>query len=172
MCDLNGKFILCSCSEEVDLSEPHWKLSRNVSNDGEDIHIDIGMMRPLNLIDKIERRKLLRRLNTRNVFDFEYHPKENDVLELNQSEDDGYKLTFLKGKWVLEEFMGEHLLFEYEDISYGKIEGDESELKKVYREYKSTLENGEHDIVDCGWTNERILEKELIKKLKTQTNHR
>ena len=171
MCDLNGKFILCSCSE-VDLSEPHWKLSRNVSNDGEDIHIDIGMMRPLNLIDKIERRKLLRRLNSRNVFDFEYHPKENDVLELNQSEDDGYKLTFLKGKWVLEEFMGEHLVFEHQDISYGKIEGEESELKRVYREYKSTLENGEHDIVDCGWTNERILEKELIKKLKTQTNHR
>jgi len=168
MCDLNGKFILCSCSEEVDLSEPHWKLYRNSMDNGEYHRVIIGMMTPLNLIEKIERRKLLRRLNSQNVFDFEYQPKENDVLELFPSEYDEYKLTFIKGKWVLEEFMGEHLVFEHQDISYGKIEGEESELKRVYRKYKSTLKIGEHDIVDCGWMNmnERMSEKELIEKLK------
>ena len=58
----------------------------------------IGMMTPLNLIDKIERRKILRRLNTINVFDFEYLPSQNDQLELNFEEEDGYKFTFKKNK--------------------------------------------------------------------------
>ena len=167
MCDLNGKFILCSCSEDVDISEPHWKLYRNSMDNGVNRQIIIGMMYPPNLIDIIERRKLLRRLNTRNVFDFDYQPKENDVLELFPSEYEDYKLTFMKGKWVLEEFMGEHLHFEHQTTLHGEIKGEESELKKVYREYKTTLKEGEHDIVECGWFRERLSEKELIKRLKS-----
>ena len=56
------------------------------------------MMTPLDLIEKIERRKILRRLNTINVFDFEYSPKENDQLELNFNEYEGLKFTFQKGR--------------------------------------------------------------------------
>ena len=74
----------------------------------------IGIMTPLNLINKIKRRKILRRLNTINVFDFEYLPSENDQLELNFEEEDGYKFTFKKNKWVLEEWYGEHPVFEHE----------------------------------------------------------
>ena len=166
MCDLNGKFTLCSCLGDIDLSKPHWKLYQNSIDDGVNHHIIIGMMTPPNLIDIIERRKLLRRMNTRNVFDFDYQPKENDVLELFPSEYEEYKLTFLKGKWVLEEFMGEHLHFEHQITTLGEIKGEESELKKVYREYKSKLKEGEHDIVECGWVKERVSEKELIERLK------
>ena len=60
-------------------------------------------MNPLESIEKIERRKILRRLNTINVFDFEYSPKEKDQLELNFSKYDGLKFSFQKGRWVLEE---------------------------------------------------------------------
>ena len=94
MCDLNGPFRLCSCSSDVDYTKPHWILRTNSKNERFDASVMIGMMTPLNLIDKIERRKILRRLNTINVFDFEYLPSENDQLELNFEEEDGYKFTF------------------------------------------------------------------------------
>ena len=103
MCDLNGPFRLCTCSGDIDYSKPHWILRMNNTNEGEDMMVNIGMMIPSNLIDKIERRKILRRLNTINVFDFEYAPNENDQLELNFQEDDGFKFTFRKGKWAMEE---------------------------------------------------------------------
>ena len=92
MCDLNGPFRLCTCSSEIDYTKPHWILRMNSVNNGEDIMVIIGIMTPINLIDKIERRKILRRLNTVNVFDFKYNPSENDQLELNLEEEDGYSL--------------------------------------------------------------------------------
>ena len=96
MCDLNGPFRLCTCSDNVDYTKPHWILRMNSINDDVETMVTIGMMTPINLIDKIERRKILRRLNTVNVFDFEYTPSENDQLELNLEEDDGYTFNFKK----------------------------------------------------------------------------
>jgi hypothetical protein len=122
----------------------------------------IGMMTPLNLIDKIERRKILRRLNTINVFDFEYLPSENDQLELNFEEEDGYKFTFKKNKWVLEEWYGEHPVFEHEIQKEGIIESLPSKLKEVYNQYLSILEDGQPDIVQDNWSDQRMSEKSLI----------
>ena len=100
MCDLNGPFRLCTCSSDIDFTKPHWILRMNSTNDSEETMVTIGIMTPMNLINKIERRKILRRLNTVNVFDFEYTPSENDQLELNLEEDDGYTFNFKKGKWT------------------------------------------------------------------------
>lgn len=165
MCDLNGPFKLCSCSSDVDYSKPHWILKTNPIRNEEYLVVIEGMMIPPNLIDKIERRKVLRRLNTINVFDFEYTPSENDQLELNHDEDDGYKFTFKGGKWVMEEFMGEHLLFEHESQREGLIESLPSKLKEVYARYLEVLDENERDIVDCGWDNQRISEKKLIEMM-------
>jgi hypothetical protein len=132
--------------------------------------VTIGMMTPINLIDKIERRKILRRLNTVNVFDFEYAPSENDQLELNFEEDDGYTFNFKKGKWVLEEWYGEHREFEHKDQKEGIIESLPSKLKEVYKRYLNIIEEGEMDIVQCGWTNYRMSEKELTKILEKRVN--
>ena len=52
MCDLNGPFRLCTCSDDIDYTKPHWILRMNSTNDGEDMMVTIGMMTPLNLIDK------------------------------------------------------------------------------------------------------------------------
>ena len=166
MCDLNGPFRLCTCSSDIDYTKPHWILRMNSINDGEeDIMVRIGMMMPLNLINKIERRKILRRLNTVNVFDFEYAPSENDQLELNLEEDDGYTFNFKKGKWMLEEWYGEHPEFEHKDQKEGVIESENSKLKEVYKRYLNIIEDGEMDIVQCGWTNLRMSEKKLIELL-------
>ena len=170
MCDLNGPFKLCSCSSDIDYSNPHWILRLNSSNEGEDTMITVGMMIPPNLIDKIERKKVLRRLNTINVFDFEYSPSENDQLELNYQEEDGYKFTFKNGKWVMEEFMGEHPVFEHETKREGLIESLPSKLREVYKRYLEVLEENERDIVDCGWDNRRISENKLIEMMERRIN--
>jgi len=138
----------------------------NSINDGEeDIMVRIGMMMPLNLINKIERRKILRRLNTVNVFDFEYTPSENDQLELNLEEDDGYTFNFKKGKWMLEEWNGEYSEFEHKSQKEGVIESENSKLKEVYKRYLIVLDEGEMDIVQCGLTEYRMSEKKLIELL-------
>jgi len=165
MCDFSGPFRLCTCSDDIDYSKPHWILRMNTTSEGEDIMVTIGMMNPLTLIDKIERRKILRRLNTVNVFDFDYTPSENDQLELNFEEDDGYKFTFKKGKWVLEDWYGEHQEFEHKDQKEGVIDSIPSQLKEVYGRYLSVINEGEMDIVQCGWTNYRMSEKKLIELL-------
>ena len=171
MCDLNGPFRLCTCSSDIDYTKPHWILRMNSINDGEeDIMVRIGMMMPLNLINKIERRKILRRLNTVNVFDFEYEPSENDQLELNLEEDDGYTFNFKKGKWVFEEWYGEHQEFEYKNQKEGIIESLPSKLKKVYKQYLSVLEDGQPDIVQDNWSDQRMSEKSLIDYMQRRIN--
>ena len=170
MCDLNGPFRLCTCSSDIDRSEPHWVLHMNSTNEGEDMMIIIGMMTPMNLIDKIERRKILRRLNTINVFDFAYVPNENDQLELNYKEDDGYKFTFKNGKWILEEWYGEHPIFEHQTSKEGMIDSPPSELIEVYTRYLEVIDKNEEDIVMCGWSNLRLSEKSLISLMKKRIN--
>ena len=164
MCNLNGPFKLCSCSSDIDYSKPHWILKTNSARNEEYLVVIEGMMNPPNLVDKIERRKVLRRLNTVNVFDFEYSPSENDQLELNHEEDDGYKFTFKGGKWVMEEFMGAHPVFEHESPREGLIESLPSKLKEVYTRYLDVLDENERDIVNCGWSNYRMSEKTLIER--------
>jgi hypothetical protein len=137
----------------------------NSVNNGEETMVTIGIMTPMNLINKIERRKILRRLNTVNVFDFKYAPSENDQLELNLEEDAGYTFNFKKGKWVFEERYGEHQEFEYKNQKEGIIESLPSQLKEVYKRYLNIIEEGEMDIVQCGWTNYRMSEKKLIELL-------
>ena len=165
MCDLNGPFRLCTCSDDIDFTKPHWILRMNSINDDVETMVTIGMMMPLNLINKIERRKILRRLNSVNVFDCEYNPSENDQLELNLEEDDGYTFNFQKGKWVFEEWYGDHQEFEYKNQIEGIIESLPSKLKEVYKRYLNVLNEGEMDIVQCGWTNLRMSEKKLIELL-------
>jgi hypothetical protein len=172
MCDLNGPFRLCTCSSEIDYTKPHWILRINSVNNGEEIMVTIGMMIPPNLINKIERRKVLRRLNTVNVFDFEYSPSENDQLELNLEEDDGYTFNFKKGKWVFEEWYGEHQEFEYKNQKEGIIESLPSKLKKVYTQYLSVLEDGQPDIVQDNWSDQRMSEKSLIDYMQRRINGR
>ena len=172
MCDLNGPFRLCTCSSEIDYTKPHWILRINSVNNGEEIMVTIGMMIPPNLINKIERRKILRRLNTVNVFDFDYSPSENDQLELNLEEDDGYTFNFKKGKWVFEEWYGEHQEFEYKNQKEGIIESLPSKLKKVYTQYLSVLEDGQPDIVQDNWSDQRMSEKSLIDYMQIRINGR
>ena len=81
---------------------------------------------------------------------------------MNLEEDDGYTFNFKKGKWVFEEWYGEHPEFEHKSQKEGVIESENSKLKEVYKRYLNVLNEGEMDIVDCGWSNYRMSEKSLI----------
>ncbi len=162
MCDLNGPFRLCSCSDKIDYTKPHWILHQKVTNKGEESTVIIGMMFPISLLDKIERKKILRRLNTTNVFDFNYSPTENDQLELNYEEEDGLKFNFINGRWKFEEWYGEHPIFEFKHYKEGTIDSKTSKLKRVYEKYLKCLEEGEMDITQYPEFNHKISEKKLI----------
>jgi hypothetical protein len=69
---------------------------------------------------------------------------------------------FKKGKWVFEEWYGDHQEFEYKNQKEGVIDSLPSKLKEVYKRYLNVLNEREMDIVDCGWSNYRMSEKSLI----------
>lgn len=72
--DLNGPFRSYSCSSDVDYTKLHWILYRNATHKGDEIIASSGRMTLMVLINKIEIRKILRGLNTINVFVFYTRP--------------------------------------------------------------------------------------------------
>lgn len=170
MCDLNGPFKLCSCADDIDLSKPHWKLLRNSIGEGE-INSIMGMpIFEVSMLDVIQQRKILRRLNTTNVFDFEYHPTENDKLFIHEDEDYYIEFEFKKGKWRKVEFLGIHTYYEFEKESKGIIESKNSKLTEVYKKYLSVLNDEEEDITICFQLSRKISERDLIKLLESRIN--
>ena len=95
---INGQFKLCTCSEKIDKSKPYWVLKSNRQDDLE--HRILGQFsKPNVLFTPIVRRNILRKLNSiKSVFDFDYTPKERDLLKLC-GEYDEYYCEFKKGKW-------------------------------------------------------------------------
>ena len=122
------------------------------------------------MLDVIQQKKILRRLNTINVFDFEYLPNENDKLFIHEDEDNYIEFEFKKGKWRKVEFLGFHYHFEFEKDSKGIIKSKDSKLKEVYKKYLSVLNEEEEDITICFRDSKKISEKDLIKLLESRIN--
>ena len=141
MCDVNGPFKLCTCSEKIDKKKPYWVLKSNREDNEE--HMVLGQFsQPNILFTPIVRRNILRRLNTiKSIFDFNYTPKERDLLKLC-GEYDEYYCEFKGGKWIwLENFTYlEKKDGEYRNKTKGYIEGSQSKLMDVLDEY-NTLTN-------------------------------
>ncbi|MHA8064282.1 hypothetical protein [Aquirufa aurantiipilula] len=151
MCDLNGPFKLCSCGKsEVDRTKPHWILHRFLENKT-DLHV-VGEFSNPNLYERYIIKKIKKRLNTYNVFDFEYIPDEGGYLELfckiysdeysDENEPD-FRLEYIKGKWVELE---EHEISEYRHKTKfdGKIDGPLTELTSAYKNF---MGNSSEEIV-------------------------
>ena len=106
MCDVNGPFKLCTCSEKIDKKKPYWVLKSN-RKDEEETDV-LGMFsQPNPLFTPILRKNILRRLNSvKSIFDFEYNPEERDLLKL-YGEYDEYYCEYTDGKWKWLENNGE-----------------------------------------------------------------
>ena len=138
MCDINGPFKLCTCSDKIDKEKPHWVLKYDRKDNEE--HSVVGQFsQPNVLFTPIVRTNILRRLNNvKSIFDFNYTPKERDLLKLC-GEYDYYYCEFKKGKWRwLENFqyLGKKS-GEYRNKKKGYIEGSKSKLMKVLDEYET-----------------------------------
>ena len=172
MCDLNGPFKLCTCSKEIDYSKPHWMLNTKAVGEGQVTSVVGLMTHEINLFLEIRDRKIERRLNRYNVFDFDYSPIENDQLFLHENEDEFIELRFENGKWSVIESLGSFKHFEFQKTLIGKIDSKPSELTKVYQEYQSKREKDKPDLTIChpsGST--RITEKQLISLMRAKMNN-
>ena len=137
MCDVNGPFKLCTCSEKINKKKPYWVLKSN-RKDEEETDV-LGMFsQPNPLFTPILRKNILRRLNSvKSIFDFEYNPEERDLLKL-YGEYDEYYCEYTDGKWKwLEnfEYVGKEE-GKFKNKSKGYIEGSKSKLTEVLNEYQ------------------------------------
>ena len=151
MCDVNGQFKLCTCSEKVDKKKPYWVLKSN-REDNEEQCIVGQFSQPNVLFTPIVRRNILRRLNTiKSIFDFDYTPTERDLLKLS-GEYDEYYCEFKGGKWIwLENFTYlEKKNGEYRNKIKGYIEGSQSELMRVLEEYETITKISLYDDNEFG----------------------
>lgn len=151
MCDLNGPFKLCTCDSYIDRTKPHWVLHRFLESKTE-LQV-LGEFSNPNLYDQYIIKKIKKRLNSYNVFDFDYTPKDGDYLELfcniysdeysDENEPD-FRLEYIKGKWIVFE---EHEISRYrhKTKSNGKIEGPITELTLAYKNF---MENSSEELVD------------------------
>lgn len=154
MCDVNGPFKLCTCSEKIDKKKPYWVLKQNKLNE-EDIVVVGLFSQPNPLFTPILKKNILYRLNSvKSIFDFEYTPKEKDLLKLC-GEFDEYYCEFINGKWTwLENFdyMGKDE-GKFKNKSKGYIEGPKSKLKEVLKKYEKLTNSNlyrtpDFDIID------------------------
>ena len=112
MCNIIDGFKLCTCSDKVDKSKPHWVLERLIKKEDKiQDEVLIGILSPY-YTENIK--TILNELNNGNPFDFDYNPKDNDMLELNFDEDT-FSLIYKKDKW-------EELPYELESLEENEKE--------------------------------------------------
>ena len=117
MCKI-GEFKLCTCSDKIDKSKPHWILEKLSVNKDEIYDVIIGLYTE-EYVMNID--FIINKLNHGNPFDFEYNPKQKDILTLNFDEV-AFTLIYTNGKW--REFDDEYCGLEENQKqfnSYGKI---------------------------------------------------
>ena len=151
MCDVNGQFKLCTCSEKIDKKKPYWVLKSNRKDEEETVVL--GMFsQPNPLFTPIVRKNILRRLNSvKSIFDFEYSPNERDLLKLCGKYDE-YYCEYINGKWVWLEnfdFFGKKE-GKFKNKSKGYIKGSKSKLTEVLNEYQKLTQTNLYKTIDFG----------------------
>ena len=149
MCDVNGPFKLCTCDSDIDREKPHWILHRFIKSRLE--YQLVGQFSYPDPYEKISIRSLKRRLNSVNVFDFEYVPQEGDYLELfmvsdfdENSMSPDYELEFTKGKWRLLEYF-ESIEYKHGKTQSGEIIGPKTDLTIAFDNFKENASEKQLD---------------------------
>ena len=96
MCSPNDGFKLCSCSDDIDENKPHWVLERLKINK-KDVRLMIIGMFPINYDVNID--YVLDQLNNHNPFDFDYTPRNKDILTL-YFENESFHLFYYNKRWT------------------------------------------------------------------------
>ena len=126
MCSANGPFKLCTCNQQIDRSNPYWLLRQN-RKPGREYLTKLGQCYPAFYFkDKQPPEELiLDQLNSNSVFDFDYKPKNGDILELYFPPRDFFVFKFKSGSWkkLANNDLCDNLRdFEHESTGFIKIE--------------------------------------------------
>lgn len=106
MCSLKDGFKLCSCNNgDIDYSKPYWILKRAYSHGMQLNEWLIGESSIPYTTMMVDEDLLIRSLNSRNVFDFDYSPREGDKLYLYFPAEK-YLIHYSNGSWFMENFGG------------------------------------------------------------------
>ena len=144
MCDLNGPFKLCTCKSPINRRKPHWILHRTLIQKNDE-YVIMGMLIIPNLFELYLAKNLKKRLNSTNVFDFDYKAQEGDCLELFSEEiseadfdpedlEASHRFEFRKGKWqAIEPF--DATIYEHQNELSGSIMGPKTELTQAYEKF-------------------------------------
>ena len=141
MCDVNGPFKLCTCDSDLDRKNPHWILHRFIQS--REVYNIMGLFRQPDPYKIISLSSLKRRLNSINVFDFDYIPQDGDFLELFVSPDPSddelmadFELEYSNGKWgYVDE--DESIEYKHSSTQVGEIQGAKSSLTIAFDEFKA-----------------------------------
>jgi hypothetical protein len=116
MCEKLDTIKFCSCNADIDLNKSNndsnyiWILERVVGLDRSGL---IGLtMLPTKQLDELVPEFIVQKLNSENLFDFEYEPKENDSLRIERIDRSKTKhkeylfgqyldFHYFKGKWYI-----------------------------------------------------------------------
>ena len=127
MCSTGDGFKLCTCSDDIDKEKPHWVLERFKINQ-EDINIIIVGSFESYYLESIK--YILEQLNNHNPFDFDYKPKNKDLLTLN-FEKGSFHLIYDNNRWGdFEEY--EDIENQIEEIQKGLLKGG-LKISDIYR---------------------------------------
>ncbi|MDN3717771.1 hypothetical protein [Vibrio breoganii] len=82
MCKFGDEIRLCTCTEDVDTSKPHWVLfSKNeIQEDRKSTNLPKAVGSFAFKPATVSESEILSKLNEKNCFDFDYNPKSGDKL--------------------------------------------------------------------------------------------
>jgi len=132
MCEVFQEYKLCTCSDKIDKKKPYWVLNKGVPKKDERETSILGTLiySEDGILKEITEERLLQDLNSKNIFDFDYKPSENDILKLY---DGRYNYHFIyskletDSKWKIFDkgpFSDEKHLFKLRQKKKGFIEGE------------------------------------------------
>jgi len=96
MCSTSDGFKLCTCSGDIDEDKPHWVLERLKTKKNGSKFMVIGTF-DVNYLENLE--YVLEQLNNHNPFDFDYEPRNRDLLTLKFEEGE-FNLFYYNKRWT------------------------------------------------------------------------
>ena len=97
MCKDLKEYKLCTCSDKIDKKKPYWILNKAIPTNYPESPDVMGSLIPPGDGYIPTRGNLLIDLNSKNIFDFDYQPLENDVLKVFDGEFT-YEFIYLKNQ--------------------------------------------------------------------------
>ena len=136
MCKDLREYKLCTCSSKIDKTKPYWVLSKRIP-----ALITLDVVGTLIMPDEqflLTEDRLLFDLNSKNIFDFDYQPLENDILIVFDGEFT-YEFIYIKNELYYKWESSKHVKSTFEPFQKkeGYIDGnlpdvfDPETLKKL-----------------------------------------